>query len=337
MKKTPTDSEIWSVLDQNSNAETAAYVSRWFGCEDGRTWLMTHSDEIMNGVEQENRETGAPDIPTFSMLENIHGQIRINEDSLSRRRKVRSMLFNMAAVCLPVLICTALWFDASRKVGIRLPFSECEMMEETANPGENKSLVFQDGTQVTMNSGATISYPKTWRISERNLRLTGEAFFDVAKNKRRPLIVDVDDYKIKVYGTRFNVKSYPGSENIEIILVDGNIVFEANDTDYELKPSQKLLYNKENQSISLEQVENVDREICWKDNYISFRNSTLEEVISNLSKIYGVTFECDEELLETYSFTIKTEKGSLQDLLEELTYISGLKFHEKDGVITITK
>ncbi len=337
MKKTPTDNEIWSVLNQNSNAETAENVSRWFACEEGQTWLINHSEEIMNNIEHENSENDTTDIPSFDMLKNIHDQIRINEDTLSRERKIRNILFNIAAVCIPGLICIAVWFDTSRKVGIRLPFAKCEMLEVTTKPGETKSILFQDGTQVMINSGATITFPKTWRISERNLQLTGEAFFDVAKMKRRPLVVDVDNYKIKVYGTKFNVKSYPESENIEIILVDGNIVFEANNSDYELKPLQKLLYNKESQSISLEKVQNINKEICWKDNYISFRNSSLKEVISDISRIYGVSFNYDNELLNDYSFTIKTEKGKLENLLEELSYISGLTFHECGGVVTITK
>lgn len=323
----PSEHDIWHVLD-GKDAKAAENVAIWLSSEEGINWVAENSGEIMRRCEEVNNEIV---IPTEQMLENIHRQIRM----LIIRRKRRRIAMVAAAILVPVLFMSVMWMNINIKVGNVL-MADPEAVCEAAVLGERKVVVFQDGTKVYLNAGSQLTYPSFWGITNRQVQLDGEGFFQVQKNSRRPFVVDLQGASIKVYGTSFNVKSYPDEDLVEVILFDGDVVFEASGKEYDMDPSDQLLFNRNNGNVNISSIKSPDDKILWTENVLVFKNNSLKDIADVLSRWYNVTFEMENELLYSRSFTLKTSYQPLHILLDEMEYVSDLHFELVGDVVKVS-
>lgn len=146
-------------------------------------------------------------------------------------------------------------------------------MVEMANPmGMRSSIVLSDGTRVILNAGTTLSYPAAFVSSQREVKVNGEAFFEVSHDKDHPFIVSAENVKVKVLGTKFNVKAYKEDDHIEVTLTEGKVgvgLGEHHDMMY-ISPGQQALFNKMKQSFSKYEV-NLDYYTSWKEGKFYFK------------------------------------------------------------------
>ncbi len=323
----PSDIEIFQVLEGKDD-KAAKKVAAWLSTEEGLNWIVENSDRIMKSCEDLYEDV---DIPSEEMLVEIHR--RINQ--LVRKRRAKRMITVAACVMIPVAMISAMWININARLGNVL-FSSPEEVCEFAALGERKVVVFQDGTKVYMNAGSTLAYPSFWALDHRNVKLEGEGFFHVQKNPKRPFIVDMDGATLKVYGTRFNAKAYPDDEIVGIVLFDGDVVFEADDKIYDLEPSEQLEYNRNTGEVEIISLKSPNDKILWTDNVIMFKNNTLREIAEVLSRWYDVSFEMEDELLYSRTFTLRTDHQPLHFLLEEMEYVSDLHFQLEGKVVKVT-
>lgn len=324
----PSENDIWQVLD-GKDSRTAEKVAVWLSSEEGMNWISDNSDEIFRKLTESESEV---DVPTEEMLENIHRQIRM----LIRKRKLRRIVSVAAAVLLPVLFISVFWININSRVG-NILFASSETVSESAVLGERKVVVFQDGTKVYLNAGSKLSYPSFWTLSDRDVKLEGEAFFQVEKNPKRPFVVDMNGVSLTVYGTRFNAKAYPQDDAVEVILFDGDVVFNAVGKDYDMEPSEQLAYSRSTGNVEIISLKSPNDQILWTENVIMFRNNTLREIAEVLSRWYNVKFEVEDELLYSRTFTLKTDHQPLHVLLEEMEYVSDLHFEVDGNVVKVTQ
>ena len=150
----------------------------------------------------------------------------------------------------------------------------------TARGGQYR-LVLSDGTRVWLNAETSIRYPTAFTGKERHVMISGEAYFEVAKNKNSPFIVSLNGSPdIKVLGTHFNVNAYADESAVTTTLLEGAI-----------KISDKTLHPGE-AWINGEIVEgNPDQAIAWKNGYFSFDEANLQMVMRQLSRWYDVEVE----------------------------------------------
>ena len=137
-----------------------------------------------------------------------------------RRQKIRRFIAYAAAVFIPIALIIGLFIRINSQVDL---LADDGYDEVYVPNGERMQVLFQDGSKVHLNSGSRIRYPKKFGLSERKVYLEGEAWFEVAKNKNRPFIVDLSYMDIKVLGTTFDVKAYPEEEAIFVALETGPI------------------------------------------------------------------------------------------------------------------
>lgn len=327
----PTEKEIWSFLDDRASMEVSKKVVKWLSSKEGRLWLSANSSGIFSHME----ETGLPcdsDIPSDIMLDRIHSEI----DRRSRRRRWSMAVLKVAAAIIPLIALGLIWAELDSRLGGSV-FSAPEIVSEAAQPGERKVLIFQDGTKVYLNAGAVITYPRTWRLDRRRVSLEGEAYFEVAHNRKRPFTVDVFNTKVKVYGTSFNVNAYPEDSTISVALIGGSVAFEADGREHLMKPSQLLTYNRSDGSVSLVEVSHPDNYTLWTANVINFRDNTLENVMEVLGRWYDVSFDVEDRSLLSRRFTFRTTQLPLRSLLDEMEYISDLKFELENDRVTVSK
>ena len=157
----------------------------------------------------------------------------------------------------------------------------------TTPKAQKYSLQLADGTKVWLNASSSIKFPTAFSGNTRQVSITGEAYFEVSPDKKRPFIVDVKGMQIEVLGTHFNVNSYNDEEVIRTTLIEGSVVITQSMKSKKLYPGQQAMVNNMG-DISLEKNVNISQVMSWKNGLFYFENSSLQEVMREISRWYDV-------------------------------------------------
>lgn len=149
------------------------------------------------------------------------------------------------------------------------------------------NLQLADGTKVWLNASSSIKFPTAFSGKTREVSITGEVYFEVSSNKSKPFIVDVDGMKVEVLGTHFNVNAYDDEEVIRTTLLEGSVIITQNMKSKKLDPGQQAVVNIVG-DISLEKNVNLSQVMSWKNGLFYFENSSLQEVMRQISRWYDV-------------------------------------------------
>jgi hypothetical protein len=179
--------------------------------------------------------------------------------------------------------------------------------------GEYK-LVLADHTIVWLNSESQLTYPVAFNGDTRELRLKGEAFFEVAKDTHKPFIVHTPQFDIRVTGTQFNVRSYP-EERESATLAEGSIQLEMNRQVYRIVPGQQAYL--QGQEVKIKEVD-LEHAIAWRYDAFSFKEEPLENIMNELSRWYDVDIFYLNPTVKDLHFTAWFRRNSS---LEEVTDI----------------
>lgn len=152
--------------------------------------------------------------------------------------------------------------------------------------GGQYSLILPDGSKVWLNAGSSITYPTAFTGSERKVTVTGEAFFDVAKNARMPFRVTANNTTVDVLGTHFNINAYTDEAAIKTTLVEGAIRVSAHNRQMVLKPGQQARVSHNDVQVA-DQVD-LSAITAWKEGYFSFTNADLPTVMRELARWYNL-------------------------------------------------
>ena len=193
--------------------------------------------------------------------------------------------------------------------------------------GGEYALILSDGTRVWLNADSELEYPVEFVKKERIVKLSGEAYFEVAPNPEQPFIVEAGGIQTRVLGTAFDFSAYRGENASTITLLTGKVAVSApGHAERVLLPGQQLKYDAENRKTVIKEVDAEDF-VVWKDGLFLFNDCGLEEIIPRLSRWYGVTFHYDREKFGDLKFYIKTRRyediGTILNLLkltENVTY-----------------
>ena len=198
-------------------------------------------------------------------------------------------------------------------------------------------LKLADGTKVWLNSLTQLRFPVTFAGEERKVYLTGEAYFEVARDSVHPFIVATDEgMEVKVYGTEFNIDTYRKG-TVKTTLVNGKVGIRVSATGEEvrLSPNQMALFTKATQSI---QVENVDPygAIAWKDGKFVFEDEPIEEIMERLSRWYDVKVFYANERIKKHTFTgIITRFADISDVLHLMEETAAVEFRIQGDTVTV--
>ncbi|PKV50468.1 FecR family protein [Aquimarina sp. MAR_2010_214] len=207
--------------------------------------------------------------------------------------------------------------------------------------GKKFQLVLSDGTTVHVNAGSTLKFPVQFAVGQvREVELSGEAYFEVARNEKAPFIVSTNGIKTEVLGTKFNVSSYDDDSFSEVVLVEGSVgVFKDEqrfnkDTDQILKPNQKasLIISDQNMSISTVKTENY---IAWVDGILLFRNESFESIAKKLERSYDKKITINYQKIKEEKFTGQFDVESIEDVLKTFKSNTSFNFTIKENEIII--
>ena len=193
---------------------------------------------------------------------------------------------------------------------------------ETVNKEIINELTLPDGTVVSLNSNTKLTYPKQFSRDIREVKITGEAFFDVKPDAKKPFVINAGKARIKVLGTSFNVSAYPESETVEVIVRSGKVQvskLKNNSTEKVLLTAgdKGILFNS---SRELKKMVNTDPNYySWKTQELIFNESKLTEVISTLEKTYHVKISLSEDELNDLLYTAHFTTQPIEYILEVIT------------------
>ena len=171
--------------------------------------------------------------------------------------------------------------------------------------GQRINITLADGTNVWLNARTTIQYPITFNSKERLVKLDGEAYFDVAKDKTKPFIVQTNKYNVEVLGTKFDVNAYSETGEFETTLMSGSVkVASASDSTQKitLKPNNKVYLQDGKLHVTAVDDYNPYR---WKEGLICFKNETFTSIMKDFEKYYGLTIQVKNKNVFKYVYTGK--------------------------------
>jgi len=148
-------------------------------------------------------------------------------------------------------------------------------------------LQLSDGTKVWLNASSSITFPTSFAVNERKVKITGEVYFEVAKDKTRPFRVLVNDMQVNVLGTHFNVNAYDDEAAVNTTLLEGSVLITEKSKKILLKPGQQAQKLKSGAIVVNDNV-NTDEVIGWKNGLFYFENANLQKVLRQLSRWYDV-------------------------------------------------
>ncbi|SMC52649.1 FecR family protein [Pedobacter africanus] len=157
---------------------------------------------------------------------------------------------------------------------------------ETPRGGQYQ-LTLADGTEVWMNAGSSLKYPTSFRGKERKVELTGEAYFEVAKNKEKPFSVVLNGMKVEVLGTHFNVMAYNDENVIETTLLEGSVKLTKDGSSTMLIPNQQGVLNNGASNFRVRAV-NTENVIAWKNGFFKFDDENIETIMRKVARWYDV-------------------------------------------------
>lgn len=184
--------------------------------------------------------------------------------------------------------------------------------------GGQYKLVLADGTQVWLNAASSITFPTAFAGAERLVEITGEAYFDVAKDKKRPFIIKSGETQVRVLGTSFNINAYHDEITARTTLVEGQIIVKSNRAQKTVAPGQQA-ETLQNGNIELLNNVDVDQVVAWKNGSFSFNRTPLKEVMRQVARWYDVEI-LYESVIPDLKFGGELKRNLLlMDMLEILT------------------
>lgn len=204
--------------------------------------------------------------------------------------------------------------------------------------GKTYQLLLSDGTRIWLNSETEITYPTRFVGNKREITLIGEAFFEVAKNKEKPFIVNANGMEVKVLGTSFNVSCYTADKTISTTLIEGSVsVKTENKKTVTITPSEQFTYNRDNAKTDI-RIVNTELFTSWIDGKYIFKDATLEDIVKKLQRWYDFSVNYEDESLKYNHYSLIAERETnLDQLLEVISYTSNIKLERTNNIINIKK
>ncbi|MCK9412888.1 MAG: FecR domain-containing protein [Prolixibacteraceae bacterium] len=204
--------------------------------------------------------------------------------------------------------------------------AEVTMQDVYVPKGQVNQLFLADGTRIWINSETRLTIPSVFAPNERIVKLNGEAFFEVAKDKKRPFRVEVNGQQIEVLGTSFNVRAYNNSNEIETTLASGQIRLLTGGQTTLLKPGEQGLFDRKSNKLTIDTVD-PESFISWKDGRYEFHNKDLIEVFKVVERWYDVDITADETQFKGMHFSgvIKRNKD-VKHFLEMLNKSISIRY-----------
>jgi ferric-dicitrate binding protein FerR (iron transport regulator) len=263
-------------------------------------------------------ETASP-AAVEEALQKVLGRLQLTQPVPAKNGMVTRLWKRTLAAAVVIMIMGGIgyWYVTKQNATI----AQASLLEKHNARGTKSTIVLPDGSKIWLNADSRIKYPAAFAGQLREVHLSGEAFFDVAKDARKPFIIHLSKGTVKVLGTSFNIRAYENEELIETSVATGRVAFiptrsaaaQQADTIY-ITPNNKVRYSLNNDQVKVEPTAAAEDK-AWTEGKLIFRALTLEEIAIELERTFGKKVVFVDEEPKQYRLTGTFENNSLEDIL----------------------
>lgn len=309
-------------LSQRFSPQTEERVQRWI-IED-----RNNEEKELASFEYWNELRNNVDPNTYIALERVNekiGYVKRNRNNSIRRR-----ISGVAAVLLPLLLIAG---------GYLFYTYNNQLVEIEALYGERKHFFLPDSSEVWINAGTNLKYPKKFKSDHRTVSLDGEAYFSVREDKTKPFTVETPQLSVKVLGTKFNVKAYSTETKTITTLASGKVEVTTNKNAHKvLNPNEQLVFDHNNETIDITEIPANETD-SWRTGQLVFNDATFDEIMQTLERhfnasiITGTDFTYNSDKRYTVKFLKDEDIDTILMILED---VIGFSFHRNGPQIELT-
>lgn len=187
-------------------------------------------------------------------------------------------------------------------------------------------FILPDSTKVWLNSNSRLTYDNNFSKESRSVKLEGEGFFEVTKDKQKPFNVEMDNVSIEVLGTKFNARNYKHEDIEEVVLAKGSVKISGNMfASVILNPNERFTLNKKRYHKKIELVSSHNYS-TWFDKHLNFEESTLEDIFTQLEKWYNVKIDVSSNVNLYSRMSLKIFHEPIDDILRVISTINNLEY-----------
>lgn len=348
------EKNIWIVivryLDGTLSAEESDYLEQWLDSNKENRKILHSVDQIWKASNTSSQHTLLKELNLEKDWDIIADKID-SKNSLKRKKRAeefrksrkRHQLFsNLVKVAALLLVAitsgflTLKYAPSNQEVIYEPVFKEI-----TTKPGERANIDLGDGTKVMLNSGSKLVVPDLFSQSKRVVELTGQAYFDVQSDKKRPFFIETQNALVAVVGTTFDVRSYTDEKEIQVVVSEGTVEFSKAGND-----SNPLILNEgyvgrlnlSESSLKIDRVQDMDLYFGWMNGRLIFREKPLKDVFTDISRWYDVQFEFElenESVLEK-RFTADLKTRSVREVMEVITMSMDIEYDLNNEIVVIS-
>ncbi|MGB4415680.1 MAG: FecR domain-containing protein [Paludibacter sp.] len=243
------------------------------------------------------------------------------EVKVLKHRKLYLKIASVAAILFFAMTCTMTYLYITEPKELYTYSAQSTPVEYT----------LEDGTKVTLNKNSNLTFKSDFGEKRRNVKLTGEAFFKVAKDKTRPFTVEAFGTKTEVLGTWFNVKTNKVTSEVSTTLVEGSVQFKADNYNIILKPGEEVVYNtltKKHNAVKTD----VQYNTAWALGRYNYSNITFSEFAIKLGKIYNLKIDISDKKIANRIISASfVNEEPIEKILKALENELGFRFITKDS------
>lgn len=315
--------------------ESMHYWSKWLVAHPNRKPDVALAKQLINSGEYAINEK-MPEQHYSHVLENI---VSYSQERKIKGRKSVSISWNNLRIAASILLVITIGIFTKYYSDITEPDASSDISTVTkfTEWGQKRIILLPDGSEVKLNSGSTIIFPKEFLGNNREVELIGEAFFDILKNPEKPFIVKTKSLNTIVLGTSFNVSAYSYDQTTLVTLLEGKVNVMPVKSEASSSTEQLILIPGEQASLDLssgrfskKEVE-LKEHLGWKDGVLYFNREPLNQVFTRLSKWYGVEFDVSDQLLKANCrLDGEFNNESLETVLKSISVIYDFEYEFKN-------
>lgn len=334
---TPVDEHIEDLiigyLSSSLNEEERASLMLWLSQSQGnkdafrercQLWLAATSEQELSRYNAD------------SAYERFRERVARAKHTHNARIFSLRRVIGYAAAAIVVAVCSVAAF-----IGGKHDYSRqfAQSITVQAPRGSISTVTLPDGTRVWLNSGSSLSYSQRYGVSDRDVKLSGEGYFEVEHNEQLPFNVNSSAMEVQVLGTKFDYSDYPEEELATVTLAEGRVSMQdgkLHDKCYILTPGQRVTLDKATHQVSCEGCD-ASESSQWTIGTVSLSGKSMTEIATMLSKIYDVEITVDNPKLANMRFygDFSRQGQTITDIMEALRQTGKLTYTTKGRKISV--
>lgn len=331
MKQTVNIELLHRFLRKETTSEEEQKLLTWFRSKEGQ-------EELFSFYKNQWAESANQPLTDIEIQEKMYREIKARiKASQTKDKKSHRIVIRLSKIGLQyaaiVLLCIGFGFYiyTNQQANNKLVYTV------ESEKGQRSNIILPDGTKVWLNSHSSLKYNANYGKEERNVTLTGEAFFEVTKDKKHRFSVNTENIQIEALGTSFNVKAYRDDKTITTTLFTGKIKITTDLQDTILSEGEQVLYSKENKGLTKNRPEVLEYINMWKCNELAFDGETLNEIGTTLNRMYNVEVRFESDKIKNYRFSGVIRNNSLDNIIEIISLTAPIEYRSEGDTIYLSE